>query len=83
MQPFVVPLVLLAIVVVAALAGNYVVRSFRMPETGWKVSLIVAVLGVAAVILWTSWPPKQGIDLNVVQSLTDSAFFSRSDQLFE
>ena len=35
MQPFVVPLVLLAIVVVAALVGNYVARSFRMPDTGW------------------------------------------------
>ncbi len=63
MQPFVVPLTLVAIVVIAFLAGNYVSRSFRMPETGWKVSLILAVLGIAGVILWTSWPPKQGIDL--------------------
>ncbi len=63
MQSSLVLLTLFAIVVIAFLVGNYVARSYRMPETGWKVSLILAVLGFAGVILWTSWPPKQGIDL--------------------
>ena len=63
MQSMLVWLTLFAIVVIAFLVGNYVARSYRMPETGWKVSLILAVLGFAGVILWTSWPPKQGIDL--------------------
>ncbi len=63
MQPFVVPLTLLAIVLLALWAGNHVSRSYRMPDSGWKVSLILALFGISAVILWTSWPPKQGIDL--------------------
>ena len=63
MQALVVPLTLLAIVFLALLAGNHVSRVYRMPDSGWKVSLILALLGISAVILWTSWPPKQGIDL--------------------
>ncbi len=60
---FIVPLSLVGIVILALLLGNYVRTSYRMPDTGWKVSLIMIVLGVATVILLTSWPPKQGIDL--------------------
>ena len=63
MLPYIVPLSLVGIVVLGLLLGNHVRSSFRMPDTGWKVSLIVIVLGIAAVILLTSWPPKQGIDL--------------------
>ena len=64
MAPYIVPLAIFAgIMIVAYLAGNYVTKTLRMPETGWKVSLIVAVIGLAVWILVTNWPPKQGIDL--------------------
>lgn len=63
MQPYLVPLILVAVVVVAYLLGRYVSKSMRMPESGWKVSLIVVSIGIAVLILATSWPPKQGIDL--------------------
>lgn len=74
-------LALAAIVVIALLAGNYVAKSVRMPEIGWKVSLIIVVIGVSTLILVTSWPPKQGIDLKggviliyeVDESLTEQA----------
>ena len=62
-SPYVVPFALIIIAILAAFLGTYVRKSLRMPETGWKVSLIVAVIGIAALILYTSWPPKQGIDL--------------------
>ncbi|MCA9151642.1 MAG: protein translocase subunit SecD, partial [Planctomycetales bacterium] len=63
MDGYLVPLLLLAIAVVAMLAGRYVAKSLRMPESGWKASLLVAVIGIAAMILYYGWPPKQGIDL--------------------
>ncbi len=64
MAPYIVPLGIFAGIMIAAyLAGNYVTKTLRMPDTGWKVSLIVAVIGLAVWILVTNWPPKQGIDL--------------------
>jgi SecD/SecF fusion protein len=63
MESYQVVLVLLAILALALLLGAYVSRSLRMPEAGWRVSLIAVCVGIAALILWTSWPPKQGIDL--------------------
>ncbi|MCP4193230.1 MAG: protein translocase subunit SecD [Planctomycetaceae bacterium] len=62
-SPYVVPLALIIIAILAVFLGTYVRKTMRMPETGWKVSLIVSVIGIAALILFTSWPPKQGIDL--------------------
>jgi SecD/SecF fusion protein len=63
MGSYLVLLALAGTVALALLAGNYVSRTLRMPESSWKVSLIVLVIGISAVILATSWPPKQGIDL--------------------
>lgn len=63
MEGYTVPLTLIAIFAAAYFVGRYVSRSLRMPDSGWKVSLIVTVIGLAMVILWTSWPPRQGIDL--------------------
>ncbi len=58
-----VPLTLILIVVFSILAGRYVSNSLRMPDHGWKVTAILLVLGMSGVVLATSWPPKQGIDL--------------------
>jgi SecD/SecF fusion protein len=64
MAPYLVPLAIFAgIMLVAYLAGNYVTKSLRLPDHGWKVTLIVASIGLAVWILVVKWPPKQGIDL--------------------
>ena len=60
---YIVVATLFAIIAIAFLAGHYVRSKMRMPETGWKVTLMLMAIGIAGVILFTSWPPKQGIDL--------------------
>ena len=55
--------VLFTIIAIAFFAGHYVRSKMRMPETGWKVTLMLLAIGIAGLILVTSWPPKQGIDL--------------------
>ena len=60
---YIVVATLFAIIAISFFAGHYVRSKMRMPETGWKVTLMLLAIGIAGVILFTSWPPKQGIDL--------------------
>ncbi len=53
----------LAILVISWIVGAYLARRFRMPDYGWKFSLILFSVLTAGAILATRWPPGLGIDL--------------------
>ncbi|MCC6125179.1 MAG: protein translocase subunit SecD [Pirellulales bacterium] len=44
--------------------GGYVARMLRMPDYGWKISLILFTLIVSVSMIALKWPPKFGIDLS-------------------
>ncbi|MDY0167300.1 MAG: protein translocase subunit SecD [Thermoguttaceae bacterium] len=56
-------LIALAVVVFSMMLGSYLARRFRMPDYGWRISLVLLTLGIGAVVTVFGWPPKLGIDL--------------------
>ncbi|MDA7978369.1 MAG: protein translocase subunit SecD [Pirellulales bacterium] len=57
-------LITVGCVVAAYLAGRLISRSARLPDYGWKISLITFTLVTGVVIVVLGWPPKFGIDLD-------------------
>jgi len=53
-----------ALLVVPFMVGNFLARSVRMPDYGWKIGLVLFSLVCGVVIMITGWPPKLGIDLS-------------------
>jgi len=53
----------LAILIISWILGAYLARRFRMPDYGWKFSVILFSILTAGAILATRWPPGLGIDL--------------------
>ncbi len=51
------------IIVVAYLAGRLISSAVRMPDYGWKISLITFTVLAGIAIVALGWPPKFGIDL--------------------
>src|SRR5690606_4594839 len=44
--------------------GFQLAKSFRMPDHGWKIALILLTITAAGAITYFGWPPKLGIDLS-------------------
>ncbi|MFV2067890.1 MAG: protein translocase subunit SecD [Pirellulales bacterium] len=62
-----VPLLLLIVVAVIALpflAGNWFANSVRMPDQAWRISLALFAITSATVITIGGWPPHLGTDLS-------------------
>ncbi len=53
----------LAILIISWIAGTYLARRFRMPDYGWKFSVILFSVLTGGAVLLTRWPPGLGIDL--------------------
>ena len=56
-------LILVGLVVAAWLLGLWSGKAVRMPDYGWKFSLIFFAIFASSVIIYRGWPPKLGIDL--------------------
>jgi SecD/SecF fusion protein len=52
-----------ALVLGAWLLGAWMGKAVRMPDYGWKFSLILFAVFSAIVVIYRGWPPKLGIDL--------------------
>jgi len=61
-------LIVVALLTVPFILGNYIARKFRMPDYGWKIGLVLCTLASSIVIVWFSFQygggPKLGIDLS-------------------
>lgn len=55
---------ILAAAILSFVLGYYLARSFRMPDHGWKIGLVICVVVVGALVTWSGWPPRLGIDLS-------------------
>lgn len=55
--------IMVAIVVVSIMFGNWFTKRIRMADHGWRVALILGCLGLSTLIIATKWPPKLGVDL--------------------
>ncbi len=53
----------LALLIISGIVGSYLARRFRMPDYGWKFSVILFSILATVAILVTRWPPGLGIDL--------------------
>jgi SecD/SecF fusion protein len=51
------------VVILSYLAGRYFSRRLRMPDHGWKISVVTLALLAGIAITTLGWPPKLGIDL--------------------
>ncbi|MBN2578288.1 MAG: protein translocase subunit SecD [Pirellulales bacterium] len=57
-------LLILAALVLAIVLGVFLANALRMPDYGWKISLVLVSLFLSAVLIAAFWPPKFGIDLS-------------------
>jgi SecD/SecF fusion protein len=64
MASYVNAVIVLALMVVPFFLGGYFAKSLRMPDYGWKISVILWTLICSVAILVMYWPPKLGIDLS-------------------
>ncbi len=56
-------LVIVAVGAFSVMLGNYLARRLRMPDHGWKISVVMLAMGLGLVVNIFGWPPKLGIDL--------------------
>ncbi len=63
MHAFLVALVVIAVIVVPFLLGNFLARSMRLPDYGWKIGLVLLAAVGGTLVTTLGWPPKLGIDL--------------------
>ena len=54
----------LAVVIGSFVVGGMIARALRMPDYGFKISLVLFALAAGLAINYFSWPPKRGIDLS-------------------
>jgi SecD/SecF fusion protein len=54
----------LVIVVLSMILGFDMARGARMPDHGWKLSLVFVALLLSSYFTITRWPPKLGVDLS-------------------
>jgi SecD/SecF fusion protein len=64
MSSYVNAIIVLVLMVAPFLLGGYFAKTLRMPDYGWKISVILWTLLCSLVILTMYWPPKLGIDLS-------------------
>ncbi len=62
--PYAKLLLSIGIIVLSYLAGRFFSLRFRMPDHGWKFSVVVFTLLSAGIITALGWPPRLGIDLS-------------------
>src|SRR6185312_6022022 len=57
-------LIVIALFVGSIVLGNYLSKNFRLPDQGFKFSVIVFSILASLAICYFEWPPKLGIDLS-------------------
>lgn len=55
---------IIAVIVLPAIIGPWLARSWRMPDHGWRIGLVLFAIFAGAAITYFGWPPKLGIDLS-------------------
>ena len=58
-----VPLIAAGLVAVSWLLGVWIAKTVRMPDYGWKFSLILFAIFASVTTIYRGWPPHFGIDL--------------------
>ncbi len=56
-------IIALAVAALSWMLGSYLAARFRMPDHGWRISLVLMALGLGIVVTVFGWPPRRGIDL--------------------
>ncbi len=56
-------LIAIAVLVLPFMLGSYLARRFRMPDYGWKISVVLLAITAGTVVTVFGWPPRLGIDL--------------------
>ena len=64
MPPWQVGLIALAVIAIPLPLGVQIAKSLRMPDYGWKISLILVTISAGTAITYFGWPPNLGIDLS-------------------
>ncbi len=59
----IVPIIVVGLVVASWLLGSWIAKSVRMPDYGWKFSLILFAVFASVTTIYRGWPPHFGIDL--------------------
>ena len=60
-------LITLAVIVVPIVLGSFLARRLRMPDYGWKLSVVLLTLAFGASVTWWGWQTnniRKGIDLS-------------------
>jgi SecD/SecF fusion protein len=61
--PFMV-IVVLAVITLPFLIGQWLASNWRMSDDGWRIGLVLFSVVAGAVTCWYGWPPRLGIDLS-------------------
>jgi len=61
---YVLLLIVVAVMTLPFLAGNWIANSVRMPDQAWRIGLTLFVMTAATVITLVGWPPHLGTDLS-------------------
>lgn len=88
-QTFFVIILVLAVIILPFLIGQWLATSWRMSDDGWRIGLVLFSVTAGAVICWYGWPPRLGIDLsggvNLIYEVDPTkggdAFLSVEDQV--
>ncbi|MBX7071543.1 MAG: protein translocase subunit SecD [Pirellulales bacterium] len=64
MSSYLIVLATLAVIVLPVVIGAWLAKLWRMPDHGWKISLVLFATLAGAAITFFGWPPKLGIDLS-------------------
>ena len=64
MSGYIILLFVLATAILPFVIGHYLSRSFKMPDHGWKIGVVLLAASASSLITITRWPPQLGPDLS-------------------
>ncbi|MBL8890965.1 MAG: protein translocase subunit SecD [Planctomycetaceae bacterium] len=62
-DPWVYGGLLVVAIVVSTVLGNWIARSSRMDDSGWRFAIVIGSILVSLLVLGAKWPPRFGVDL--------------------
>ncbi len=57
-------LIVAGVILVPIVLGHFISRAVRMPDQSWRIALVLFSVLASAVVTYSRWPPKLGIDLS-------------------